>query len=126
VGAMEILAQGGDIFIVSEISEGFGSPEYLEAQRRLVKLGMEGFLADIMPKQAAAIDEWQTEEQLKPMRKGTVHLFTKSLSQQERHLTAVEVIDDLAELHQAIVKSAEKTKRIAVIPEGPYILPFAR
>jgi hypothetical protein len=83
-------------------------------------------LADIMPKQAAAIDEWQTEEQLKPMRKGTVHLFTQALSPEERRLTGVEIIDDLAELHQAIVKSAEKTKRIAVIPEGPYILPFIK
>jgi nickel-dependent lactate racemase len=36
-------SQGGDIFIVSEISEGFGSPEYLEAQKRFVELGMDGF-----------------------------------------------------------------------------------
>jgi hypothetical protein len=47
VGAMEILEPGGDIFIVSEISEGFGSPEYLEAQKRRFDgtLAMDGFLA---------------------------------------------------------------------------------
>jgi nickel-dependent lactate racemase len=126
VGAMEILEPGGDIFIVSEISEGFGSPEYLEAQKRLINLGLDGFLQDIMPKQAADIDEWQTEEQLKPMRKGSVRLFTRSLSEEERRLTGVEIIDQLSALESAIAQSAAGSGKIAVIPEGPYILPFIK
>ncbi len=126
VGAMEILQEGGNIFIVSEISEGFGSPEYLEAQKRFVELGMDGFMADIAPKTAAAIDEWQTEEQVKPMRRGTVRLFTQGLSAAERRLTGVEIIDDKEALMAAISRSAGKDGRVAVIPEGPYILPFVK
>ena len=126
VGAMEILKEGGDIFIVSEISEGFGSPEYLEAQKRFVELGIDGFMADIAPKTAAAIDEWQTEEQVKPMRRGTVRLFTQALSPEERRLTGVEIIDDIEALMAAIKKSAGAEGRVAVIPEGPYILPFIK
>ena len=126
VGAMEILAPGGDIFIVSEISEGFGSPEYLEAQRRFVELGLDGFMDDIGPKTAAAVDEWQTEEQIKPMRRGTVRLFTQALSPEERGLTGVEVIDRPEDLLAAIKASAQKEGRVAVIPEGPYILPFIK
>ncbi|MGA6926401.1 MAG: nickel-dependent lactate racemase, partial [Desulfosarcina sp.] len=76
VGGMEILSPGGNLFVVSEISEGMGSPEYVKAQEKLIQLGSEGFLADILPKRHAAIDEWQTEMQLKPMRKGQVHLYT--------------------------------------------------
>jgi nickel-dependent lactate racemase len=121
VGAQEILKRGGDLFIVSEISEGFGSPEYLEAQKRLIALGVDGFLADIIPKNHADIDEWQTEMQLKPMRIGNIYLYTEGLTPEERALTGVEVIGDL---EASILKSAGEHKRVAVIPEGPYIIPF--
>lgn len=126
VGAVEILEPGGDIFIVSEIGEGFGSADYVEAQKRLVELGIDGFLRDIEPKWMADVDEWQTEEQLKPMRKGTVHLYTQGLSREEAKLTGVEVIGDLDALQRAIAASARKGGRLAVIPEGPYVLPFVR
>jgi nickel-dependent lactate racemase len=126
VGAMEILEPGGDIFIVSEIGEGFGSADYVEAQKRLVELGIDGFLRDIEPKRMADVDEWQTEEQLKPMRKGTVHLYTQGLSREEAKLAGVEVITDLDALQRAVAASARKGGRLAVIPEGPYVLPFVR
>ncbi|MCB2149071.1 MAG: DUF2088 domain-containing protein, partial [Deltaproteobacteria bacterium] len=126
VGGMEILAPGGNLFVVSEISEGMGSPEYVRAQEKLISLGAEGFLADIRLKKHAAIDEWQTEMQLKPMRKGNVHLFTKGLSRQQQKLTGVEVIVNGEELIRRIAASLDPDRRIAVIPEGPYILPFLK
>ena len=126
VGSMEILSPGGNMFVVSEISEGMGSPEYVKAQEKLIALGAEGFLADIRLKKHAAIDEWQTEMQLKPMRRGNVHLYTKGLSPQHQKLTGVEVIDRKDELIHRIAESLDRDKRIAVIPEGPYILPFLR
>jgi len=124
VGGMEILSPGGNLFVVSEISEGMGSPEYVKAQEKLIALGADGFLADIRLQKHAAIDEWQTEMQLKPMRKGKVHLYTKGLSRQQRKLTGVEVIDSQDELIRRIAATLDHDKRIAVIPEGPYILPF--
>ena len=124
VGGMEILSPGGNLFVVSEISEGMGSPEYVKAQEKLITLGASGFLEDIRLKKHAAIDEWQTEMQLKPMRKGQVHLYTKGLSRQQHKLTGVAVIDSKDELIRRIAASLDRDKRIAVIPEGPYILPF--
>ena len=47
VAAKDILAPGGDLFIVSDISEGMGSIHYLAAQRSLVELGLEGFYKSI-------------------------------------------------------------------------------
>ena len=125
VGAMDIIEPGGDIFIVSEISEGLGSPEYVAAQERLVQLGPEAFIQGIEPKSRADIDEWQTEEQVRAMRKGRIHLYTKGLNQEESRLTGVNVFDDPARFLEAIKKSAARDGRIAVIPEGPYILPFS-
>jgi len=123
VGAMDLLRPGGDLFIVSEISEGFGSPEYREAQQRLIRLGPDGFLQDILPREHALIDEWQTEMQLKPMRIGQIHLYTQALSQGERELTGVRVIQDLeAEIRKSVERSQEK--RVVVVPEGPYVVPI--
>lgn len=125
VGAMDLLAPGGDLFIVSEISEGFGSPEYREAQKRLVESGPDGFLKEILTRENALIDEWQTEMQLKPMRIGQIHLYTNGLTEEEKKLTGVRVIEDLeAEIMESVGRWGKK--RIAVVPEGPYVVPIYR
>src|SRR5690606_4117674 len=72
VTAAEVLAPGGDLIIASECSEGLGSAEFIEAQRRLVQMGPDGFLNSITGKSHAAIDEWQTQMQLKPQSVGNV------------------------------------------------------
>jgi hypothetical protein len=61
--------------------------------------------------------------QLKPMRLGHVQLLTTGLSAEERRITGVEIIDSV---DQAIARSIERTgdKDIAIIPEGPYVVPF--
>jgi lactate racemase len=121
VGAQEILEPSGDLFIVSEISEGLGSSEYVEAQKKLIALGTDGFLTAIRRKKHAAIDEWQTEMQLKPMRIGNVYLYTDGLTSEERALTGVQIVEDL---EAAVLESAREHKTVAIVPEGPYVLPF--
>lgn len=121
VGAKEILSPGGDLFIASEISEGMGSPEYVAAQQKLIELGTNGFLESIKKKSHADIDEWQTEMQIKAMRSGTIRLFSGGLSTQDHALTGVEIVKNLK---SAVMRSAQIHKTVAVIPEGPYVLPF--
>lgn len=122
VGPIDILEPGGNLVVVSECAEGLGSPEYAEAQRRLIGLGTEGFLADISRKQFADIDEWQTQMQLKPMKAGQVHLYSEGLKAADRALTGVNLIDSVRE---AVERSVEQSgdRDIAVIPEGPYVVP---
>jgi nickel-dependent lactate racemase len=125
VGPLDILEPGGTLIVASECSEGMGSREYVEAQRRLIQAGPQGFLAAIMAKPHADIDEWQTQMQLKPMAVGSVRLFAGGLSGEERSLTGVEMIDDL---DQAVASSvrASGEEALAVIPEGPYVVPVFR
>ncbi|WP_222419628.1 nickel-dependent lactate racemase [Rhizobium leguminosarum] len=122
VTPLDILKPGGTLIIASECSEGFGSPEFREAQARLVELGPERFLATLMAKSLAEIDEWQTEMQLKPMRLGSVELYTTGLAGEDRRLTGVGMIDNL---QNAIARSitASGDPDVAVIPEGPYVVP---
>ena len=121
VAAKDILAPGGELFIVSEISEGMGSAEYVEAQKHLLRLGSEGFFESIKDTPHAAIDAWQTQKQLEPMRQGQIFLYTSGLSKEERRLTGVQVVEDL---QAELARSVSRHKKLAVIPEGPYVMPF--
>ena len=125
VGPLDILEPGGTLIVVSECSEGIGSPEYVEAQRRLIASGPQGFLEAISAKSHADIDEWQTQMQLKPMRVGSVRLYAGGLRPQDRTLTGVGMIDDL-DRTVADTVAASGDAALAVIPEGPYVIPVYR
>lgn len=124
VTPLDILEDGGDLIIVSECSEGFGSDEFLAAQKKLVTLGTEAFLQSLLDKNLADIDEWQTEMQLKPMRVGKIKLYAPKLAEDVVSFTGVEMIDNV---NTAIAQSLSQqgSAEIAVIPEGPYVVPFA-
>jgi nickel-dependent lactate racemase len=122
VTPLDILEPGGTLIVASACSEGFGSAEFREAQRRLVDLGPEAFLRTLIAKRFADVDEWQTEMQLKSLRAGRVQLYTTGLDAEERRLTGVETIDAVdAALATAVGRARDPA--IAVIPEGPYVVP---
>ncbi|WP_035201083.1 nickel-dependent lactate racemase [Agrobacterium tumefaciens] len=122
VTPLDILEPGGTLIMVSECSEGFGSLEFREAQGRLIELGPERFLATLMAKSLAEIDEWQTQMQLKPMWHGKVELYSTGLVGEDRSMTGVTMIDDIgAAIHRSMVRSGDNA--VAIIPEGPYVIP---
>ena len=86
-------------------------------------LGPEKFLQEILPRRYAAIDEWQAEMQVKAMKKGSVCLFSDGLSKEQQSLTGVSMIASPA---AAVMESvnASGDRRVAVIPEGPYVIPL--
>ena len=123
VTPIDILEPGGDLIIVSDCSEGMGSPEFRASQERLVALGSDAFLETLLAKSFADIDEWQTEMQLKPMRVGRIALYAPQLSDEDHAATGVDQINDLTgEIASSIERHGEPN--IAVIPEGPYLIPF--
>ncbi|MGI9437813.1 MAG: nickel-dependent lactate racemase [Geminicoccaceae bacterium] len=125
VAPIDILEPGGDLIIASACSEGMGSPEFVEAQRRLVEEGPERFFEKISAKRFADIDEWQSQMQLKPMKRGAVHLYTGGLSAADKMLTGVEsALSVQSAIKRSLAASGER--RLAVIPEGPYVVPVHR
>jgi nickel-dependent lactate racemase len=125
VGPIDILEPGGDLIVVSECSEGMGSDEYVDAQRQLIAKGPDGFFADISRKSHADVDEWQTQMQLKPMRVGRVHLYASGLGSTDRALTGVAAVDSVEETIERCV-AASGDPNVAVVPEGPYVVPLYR
>jgi len=125
VSPMDIVAPGGDLIIASECSEGMGSEEFVASQRRLVEGGADRFMEEITAKRFADIDEWQTQMQLKPMAVGTIHLYADGLAPHHHPLTGVHMVDSVADAVRASVARTGQRK-IAVIPEGPYVVPVHR
>ena len=123
VGPLGIVEPGGDLIVASECSEGLGSRDFQEAQKRLVEQGEEGFLAAIADKPHAAIDEWQTQMQLRTSRTAKVHLVSSGLNAIERQLTNVQMSESV---EMAVVASMARhgTSEVAFIPEGPYVVPY--
>jgi nickel-dependent lactate racemase len=125
VAPLDILEQGGDLIVASECSEGMGSRDYVDAQRRLLDLGQRGFAEAIAGKRFAAVDEWQTQMQLRAMARGRVHLYAPALPAADHALTGVASI---ASIEQAVLQSVRTShdRSVAVIPEGPYLVPVHR
>ena len=123
VTPMDILEPGGTLIVAAQCGEGIGSPEFRAAQERLVELGPDAFLRSIERKALADIDEWQTEMQLKPMRIGRIKLFSEGLSGEDKRITGVDIIDSLEDaVRDGIARAGDPA--VAVIPEGPYVVPF--
>ncbi|MFL5274569.1 MAG: nickel-dependent lactate racemase [Anaeromyxobacteraceae bacterium] len=125
VAPLDILEPGGDLFIASACSEGMGSREYVEAQKRLVGLGPDGFLSDIAKKRFADVDEWQTQMQLKTTKLAKVHLYAPALAAADQDLTGVDMVESLGAALAAAMRG-RRDRGVAVIPEGPYVVPVHR
>ena len=125
VTPLQIVSDNANLIVASECSEGLGSESFRTSQQRLLEEGSNGFLSRIRSQTLAEIDEWETEEQLRATNRAHVQLFSEGLQGDDRELTGVEMIESLQD---AITQSVNlsKDKRVAVIPEGPYVVPSLR
>ena len=122
VTPLDILDDDATLIVASDCSEGLGSDAYRAAQRRLIDEGPDAFLASLLAKRLADIDEWESEMQMKAQRAATVQLYC-GLDQGDRVLTGVELIDSVEEaLRDSVTASGDRA--VAVIPEGPYVVPY--
>ena len=121
VTPMDILDEEATLILASDCSEGLGSDAFRASQRRLIEQGADAFLASLLEKRFADIDEWESEMQTKAQRAARVRMKSR-LNDRDRELTGVELIDSVEE---AVRESVEITGdgAVAVIPEGPYVVP---
>ena len=122
VTPMDILAPEATLIVASECAEGIGSDAYRAAQRRLLAEGGERFLASLMNKRLADVDEWESEMQLKAQRAARVQLHS-GLDCADQALTGVECVPSVDEaVRRSVAESGDRA--VAVIPEGPYVVPL--
>ena len=128
VTPLDILEPGGTLIVASACSEGFGSPEFRDAQARLVaRSGPTRFLQTLLAKRFADVDEWQTEMQLKSMRVGRVQLYTTGLDAggAAPHRASSDRLRRSTGARRRALR-AHGDPAVAVIPEGPVCRPRRR
>jgi nickel-dependent lactate racemase len=121
-GALPIVKQGGTIILAASLTEGIGSPEF----QRLVddNPDLELFKQRILGKDYFVMDQWQLEEFAKVAARCKVKVVTSGLSPERLKKCQVE---PAATVEKAVADSLADygpTAKIAVIPMGPYVLPF--
>jgi nickel-dependent lactate racemase len=121
-GALPIVKRCGTIILAASLTEGLGSPEFqrLMAENPDLKV----FKERILGKDYFVMDQWQLEELAKVVERCKVKVVSHGLPAETLRRCYVEaapsveraVADSLAEYGPAA--------RVAVIPKGPYVLPY--
>jgi lactate racemase len=135
VGALPAVKKGGTIIIASECSEGLGSREFKE---ELLKYDgrREDFLPDIRKRDKVILDQWGIEMQFKVFQKVSLDGIILCATGIDRDLlprlsvtSGYQFADSgrIADMVQGALDHTLKKKpdaTVAVVPEGPYVVPY--
>jgi len=121
---LEILKKQGKLLIFSECSEGFGSEEFFISQKKLFNLGIDEFINYVSNGTTANVDEWQTVMLLRALKNYSVSGYLGNLSEDFNEYTCINRIYDFnLFLKELIQNDTHSISKIAIIPEGPYVIP---
>src|SRR4029077_12737263 len=121
-GALPIVKQGGTLILAASLTEGLGSPEF----QRLIadNPDLKVFKQRILGKDYFVMDQWQLEELAKVVERCRVKVVSDGLPPETLRRCHVQ---PAASVEQAVAESLAEygpKARIAVIPKGPYVLPY--
>jgi nickel-dependent lactate racemase len=121
-GALPIVKQGGTIILAAGLTEGVGSPEF---QHLLAdNPDLQVFKQRIMGGDYFIMDQWQLEELAKVVAKCKVKVVSQGLPAETLRRCHAE---PASSVEQAVADSLAEygpKARVAVIPKGPYVLPY--
>ena len=122
--AVPVVRQGGTIIVAAACAEGIGSPDF----RRLMAetTSVEQFRARLADPEFFVIDQWQLQEMCRALDRADVLYYTDGLSPEVLRTLLVTPIPSVEEGLAMARKRCGPDARIAVIPEGPYVLPRLR
>lgn len=124
VAALNIVRRGGTIILAAAITEGIGSAEF---QRLLADTsGNDDFMARITAPGFFNIDQWMVQHLCQVRRKAEVILVSGGLPAEK--IPAL-LATPAASVEEAIARARQRyphPPRIAVLPQGPYVLATVR
>jgi nickel-dependent lactate racemase len=122
-GALPIVKRGGTIILAASLSEGLGSPEFQRLMQDNPDLHV--FKQRILGKDYFVMDQWQLEELAKVLERCKVKVVTDGIPAEVLRQRCY--VEAAASVEQAVTDSLAEygpAARIAVIPKGPYVLPY--
>ena len=120
VGPLPILRHGGTVIIAAAVGEGIGSEEYTRTMRETDD--WRAFMAWIKQPGNFVIDQWELEMQAKVMQHGEIMMFSDGMTDEEIGSCFVTPVSSVEEgIRRALAKHGPGA-RIAVIPQGPYVI----
>jgi nickel-dependent lactate racemase len=120
VTALDIVKPGGTIVLAARISEGIGSEPFQKVFQENDSL--DQFMERITAGEYFRMDQWQVEELAKVRRKAKVKLITEGLPADVVRDLFVEPAESVEAAVAASLAEYGADARIAVIPEGPYVI----
>jgi len=120
VAGLEIVKPGGTIILAASMSEGIGSAEFCGIFEENPSL--EVFMERILAGDYFRMDQWQVEELAKVRRKAKVVVASDGLPAETLRRLFVESAPTVEAAVAAALAEYGPSARIAVIPEGPYII----
>src|SRR5207253_6560327 len=121
-GALPIVKQGGTIIMAAGLSEGLGSAEF---QRLMAdNPDLKQFKQRILGKDYFVMDQWQLEELAKVAERCRVKVVSDGVSPLSLRRCFVEPAATVEQAVQDSLVEYGPSAKIAVIPKGPYVLPY--
>jgi nickel-dependent lactate racemase len=122
--ASQVVRPGGVILLLASLSEGIGSPSFEKLLRETespeafeLRLGDDDFFA---------VDQWMVQHLCQARRRAHVLLYTDGLPLPAARELLVEAASDPAEAVLRALALAGPRPRVAVLPQGPYVLATVR
>ncbi len=126
VGALGVLSPGGAVIIAAECSDGLGSGEFRRVLQNLRNLGdYDKFVRHISRLGSFVIDQWEVEMLVKVLRRTKIYLYSTGIAGPDWPLTFAEPVESVEDGIFLASKLIGVVPRIAVIPEGPYVVPLS-
>ncbi|RKY61235.1 MAG: nickel-dependent lactate racemase, partial [Candidatus Latescibacterota bacterium] len=120
--AIPAVKEGGTVVLAARCEEGLGGPEFSELIRTTTP---DELMREIWREDFFVVDQWQAEELCRGLRKAEAFFFSEGVAPEDV-CSWVRPFSSLEEaLDEALGKHGPSSK-LAVIPEGPYVLPVVR
>ncbi len=117
--ASQIVKEGGRILLFGASNEGAGAKEFREMLTRFATA--QDFL-DGTAKASVTIDQWQLEKLALAVRKAKIFYCVPGLPTEQRNALWGPGFDNADAALKAFYADLPRGSRVAVIPEGPYVL----
>ncbi|MBC7187315.1 MAG: nickel-dependent lactate racemase [Calditrichaeota bacterium] len=119
--AAPVVKEGGTIILVAECREGLGSPKFAALCKETED--REDFLKRILETDYYVPDQWQWQKYLQTLRAAEVLVVSPTLARPENQCPLIRSYASFDQALQTALARHGPDAKIAVIPQGPYVLP---